>query len=208
MFGLNRIFVVMTIFAFGFFHAQDEVLSENSVTDRLSISGPIDFNGTEFFLSWSKQNSKTLTLQQFLPRDERIEDFQQLLNFSYFNKDIDLEEAVKSKITSVQKSIEDDKFGTVNVIESPDGKEFIVDYTISSSEDLKETFIEYNVYRFKKYESENKPLLILSYSKRIYDDLKPSAKALSRQRDALLTQLIEYKIPSITVINQEVENKN
>ncbi len=202
-----RIFILFFVFALGFVQAQDEVAAENTVVDRLSIPGPIEFNGTEFFLAWSKQNSKTLNIQQFLPRDETILNFEQLLNFSYFNKDIDLEEAVRGKVGSVQKATEKDKFGSVNVAESPDGKEFIVDYTISNAEGKSGPYIEYNVYRFKKYDTENKPLLIFSYSKRIYGDLKPSSKALSRQRDALMTMVIEYKIPAITVINQNAEIK-
>lgn len=200
-----KLFLLIFAFALNFVNAQDEV-----VVDRLSVPGPIELGTSEFFLTWSKQNSKTLTIQQFMPRDETIDQFEQLLNFSYFNKDIALEDAVRAKVESVQKRIENDKFGDVNVAESPDGKEFIVDYTISETEGKSGPYLEYNIYRFKKYDTkETKPLLMLSYAKRIYGaDLKGSKKALSRQRDALMTMLIEYKIPEITVINQEVANKN
>ncbi|MGC4129782.1 MAG: hypothetical protein QM564_09550 [Bergeyella sp.] len=191
-----KFFILIFAFTLSFVHAQD------GVVERISVPGPIEFNGTEFFLSWSKQNSKTLTVQEFLPKDEKIEDFEQLLNFSYFNRDIEPEDAVRAKVESVQKIMEKDKFASVNVTESPDGKEFIVDYTLSVSEG-ENNYLEYNIYRFKKYpEKENKPLLVLSYAKRIYGDLKPSMKALSRQRNTLMKMMIDYKIPPITVINQ------
>ena len=202
-----RLFLLLFAFSLSLVQAQED--AENQVVERLSLPNSIELNGAEFFLAWSKQNSKTLTVEQFLPRDEKIESFEQLLNFSYFNKDIELEDAVRAKVESVQKAGENDKFASVNVTESPDGKEFIVDYTLSVPESKVGAYLEYNIYRFKKYESETKPLLILSYTKRIYsEDIKGSSKALSRQRNTLMTILIEYKIPEIKVINQTVENKN
>lgn len=196
--NFKKIFCLFFILTLGFAKSQD------SVVDLLSIPGPIEYNGSEFFLSWSKQNSKTLSVQQFLPRDETIDDFTELLNFSYFNKEIDMEMAVRQKVESVQQIAKTDKFAKVNVAESPDGTEFIVDYTVSGDAGKTEPFVEYNVYRFKSYDNAGaKSFLILSYAKRIYgDDFKGASKSLTRQRDELITAMIEYKIPQITLINQ------
>lgn len=196
---VKKVFFIITVLSLGL------IKSQEAVVDRLSVSGPIEYDAVEYYLCWSKQQSKTLTIQQFLPKDETIEEFNQLLNFSYFNKDIDLELAVRQKVESIQNLEKKDKYVKVNVTESPDGKEFIVDYSVSGTTDKEDSFIEYNIYRFKKYDSkENKPLLILSYSKRIYGDLKSAYKNLYRERDHLMTAIIEYKIPEITIINQEI----
>lgn len=177
--------------------------AQDDVVDVLSIPGPIEFNDTEFLLAWSKQPSKTLFRQQYLPRDERIEDYTQLLDFSFFNKEIDIELAVRQKVESVQKRESKDKFAKVNVTESPDGKEFIVDYFISEEPAGVNPYIEYNVYRFKQFETgTQKSFLILFYSTRMYGDLKSSAKTLAKKRDLYLTNMIEYKIPTITPINK------
>ena len=190
---LKKIFLLLFICALSFVKAQD-------VPDLLSIPGPIEYDGTEYFLTWSKPMSTTLSRQQYLPSDERIEDFTQLLDFSYFNKEIEMELAVRQKVEGIQQREKSDKFAKVNVIESPDGKEYIVDYFISESPEKGDAFIEYNVYRFKTYDNgTNKSFLILSHAKRMYGDLKSAAKSLARQRDHLLTTMIEFKIPEIKV---------
>jgi len=196
--NLKKIFYLCFILMLGFAKSQD------SVVDLLSIPGPIEYNGNEFFLSWSKQNSKTLSIQQFLPRDETIDDFTELLNFSYFNKEIDIELAVRQKVEAVQHIEKTDKFAKVNVAESPDGTEYIVDYTVSAEAGKAEPYVEYNVYRFKNYDNAGvKSFLILSYAKRIYgEDFKGAFKSLMKQRDDLMTAMIEYKIPQITLVNQ------
>lgn len=144
--------------------------------------------------------SKTLYRQQYLPRDEQIETFTQLLDFSYFTKEIDMELAVRQKVESIQNREETDRFAKVNVTESPDGKEFVVDYYISETPKKGEPYIEYNIYRFKPYDNgTTKSFLILDYAKRIYGDQKAAAKALAKQRDQLMGMMIEYQIPEIKV---------
>lgn len=191
---LKKLFLLLFISTLSLVKAQD------NVPDLLSIPGPIEYDGTEYFLTWSKPMSKTLFRQQYLPADERIEDFVQLLDFSFFNKEIEMELAVRQKVEGIQERAKTDKFAKVNVIESPDGKEYIVDYFISESPAKGDSFIEYNVYRFKTYDNgTSKSFLILSHAKRMYGDLKASAKSLARQRDHLITTMIEFKIPEIKV---------
>lgn len=195
---IKRILVIALLCTLSFFKAQ------NYVKDLLSIPGPVELDGTEYHLSWSKQMSKTLFRQQYLPIDERIEDFNQLLDLSYFTKEIDMELAVRQKVDGIQQREKSDKYAKVNVIESPDGKEYIVDYYISESPQKGDSFIEYNVYRFKSSDTgTGKNFLILSYAKRMYGDLKSSAKSLAKQRDHILTTMIEYKVPEISISNQQ-----
>lgn len=196
-------FVVVLLCFAGFLKAQE------TVTDLLSIPGPIEYKGSEYFLSWSKQNSRTFSMQQYLPKDETIDDFTELLNFSFFNKEIDLDQAVRQKVESVQKMMETDKFAEVNVSENPDGTEYIVDYLLSKTPKEGGSYVEYNVNRFKPFDKNGaKSFLILSYAKRIYGtDFKMAAKSLKKQRDLLISSMIEYRIPEITLINQTSDTK-
>lgn len=191
---LKKLFFILFVVSLGFLKAQQ------NVKDLLSIPGPLEFDGTELFLNWSKQSSNTLFLQQYLPADERIEDFTQLLDFSFFNKEIEIELAVRQKVEWVQHRAKQDKFAKVNVSESPDGKEYIVDYYISEAPEKGDSYIEYSVYRFKPFDhNSQKSFLMLAYVKRIYGDLKSSAKTLAKDRDRLMTAMIEFKIPEIKV---------
>ncbi|MBV2166202.1 MAG: hypothetical protein KUL76_06695 [Kaistella sp.] len=191
---LKKIFLALLISSFSFSNAQE---NETSI---LSFPNPIEYDGTEFYITQSKQRSKTLFQEQYIPKDENLRDFNQLLDFSFFNKEIETELAVRQKVESVQQREKKDKFAKVNVSESPDGKEFIVDYFISEAPESGDPYIEYNIYRFKNMENgSQKSFLIMSYAKRMYGDLKSSAKALAKQRDHLMATMIEYKIPEIKV---------
>ena len=111
-----------------------------------------------------------------------------------------MELAVRQKVESIQQREKKDKFAKVNVTESPDGKEFIVDYFISETPEKGDSYVEYNIYRFKNYDNgTQKSFLIMSYAKRAYGDLKSAAKSLAKQRDYLMANMIEYKIPEIKV---------
>lgn len=174
--------------------------AQETETSILSFPNPIEYDGTEFYIIQSKQRSKTLFQEQYIPKDENFRDFNQLIDFSFFNKEIETELAVRQKVESVQQREKKDKFAKVNVTESPDGKEFIVDYFISEAPENGDSYIEYNIYRFKNMENGGqKSFLIMSYAKRMYGDLKSAAKALAKQRDHLMTTMIEYKIPEIKV---------
>ena len=190
----KKIFLALFISSFSFSNAQE---NETSI---LSFPNPIEYDGTEFYITQSKQRSKTLFQEQYIPRDENLQNFNQLLDFSFFNKEIETELAVRQKVESVQQREKKDKFAKVNVSESPDGKEFIVDYFISEAPENGDSYIEYNIYRFKNMENgSQKSFLIMSYAKRMYGDLKSSAKALAKQRDHLMATMIEYKIPEIKI---------
>ena len=194
---LKKIFLLFLIGSLTFVKAQE--------TDLLSIPNPVEYDGTEFFLARAKQRSKTLFQQQYIPKDEQLEHFNQIIDFSFFNKEIDMDLAVRQKVESVQ-SRKDDKFAKVNVTESPDGTEYIVDFYISEAPEKGDSFIEYDIYRFKKFDNgTQKSFLMLNYAKRIYGDLKSAAKLLAKQRDQLMTGMIEYKIPEIKVLAVETK---
>ncbi|HPZ25848.1 MAG TPA: hypothetical protein PKV58_07980 [Kaistella sp.] len=194
---LKKIFLLFLIGSLTFVKAQE--------TDLLSIPNPVEYDGTEFFLARAKQRSKTLFQQQYIPKDEQLENFNQIIDFSFFNKEIEMELAVRQKVESVQ-SRKDDKFAKVNVTESPDGTEYIVDFYISEAPEKGDSFVEYDIYRFKKFDNgTQKSFLMLNYAKRIYGDLKSAAKLLAKQRDQLMTGMIEYKIPEIKVLAVETK---
>lgn len=197
---VKKLLFFILISGFSFLKAQDNLV------DYLSIPGPVEFEGTEYFLANSKQFSKTYFRQQFLPADQSMEDFNELLDFSYFSKEIEMEYAVRQKVESIQQREEKDKFAKVNVTESPDGKEYIVDYYISETPEKGSPYIEYNIFRFRTIETgSGKNFLILNYAKRMYGDLKSSAKSIAKQRDNLMGAIIEYKIPEIKITDKAVK---
>lgn len=180
------------------------------VIDRLNIPGPLTFNGNEYFLAWSKQNSATWAQQQYILRDDDFKNYKELINISYFDKEIDIETAVKQKVEYVEKRKErtQDKYSFVSVTESPDGKEIIVDYLVTVVPQEGESYAEYNIDRFKNFDTNSKKsFVIFSYSKRIAGDLKYSSKALSKERSRLMEAVITTAVPMVTYKPTAVEAK-
>ena len=198
------------------FHSQETKNDEDSVSapveiiDRLNIPGPLKFNESEYFLAWSKQNSATWAQQQYILRDDDFKNYKELINISYFDKEIDMEMAAKQKVDYVEKLKEknQDKYAFVGVTESPDGKEMIVDYLITVSPKEGESYAEYNIDRFKSFDvNGKKSFLIFSYSKRLAGDLKYASRSLSKERSKLMEAVITTAVPPVTYKPTAVDPK-
>lgn len=190
--------------------SENEKINSNmsKIIDRLRIPGPLTFNGNEFFLVWSKQNSPTWAQQQYVQRDDDFNNYKELINISYFDKEIDIDTAVKQKVEYVQKKKQDkDKNFFINVTESPDENEIVVDYLITITPKDGEPYAEYDMDRFISHENrlKKKYFVIFSYSKRFFGDLKSAAKSLSKERSKLMEEIISLKIPKILYKPTEVE---
>jgi len=187
---------------------EEAIAAPVEVVDRLNIPGPLTFNENEFLLALSKQNSATWAQQQYIMRDDVLNNYRELINISYFDKEIDMETAIKQKVEFVDKRRSKDKYSFVNVTESPDGKEIIVDYLTTETPNEGEPYAEYNLDRFKNFDINGKrSFIIFSYSKRLVGDLKYAAKSLSKERNKLLETAITTTIPPVTYKPTEVEKK-
>jgi len=198
------------------FHSQETRTEEAPVSapveviDRLNIPGPLTFREGEYFLVWSKQNSPTWAQQQYILRDDDFKNYKELINISYFDKEIDMETAIKQKVEYVEKRKErtQDNYSFVGVTESPDGKENIVDYLITVVPKEGESYAEYNIDRFKSFDlNGKKSFVIFSYSKRIAGDLKYASKALNKERSKLMEAVIATAVPVVTYKPTAVEAK-
>lgn len=182
---------------------KDSTSIDKSVVDYISFPGPIKFKGEEFFLTWSKKNTATWYQQQYIQRDDDLENYRERVNISFFDKDIDPYEAAKSKKENIEQRREKtkDNYSFVGVTESPDGTEVIVDYLVTIVQQDKEPYAEYNIDRFKTVKVNDKVgLLIYSYSKRYTEgDLKYMSRVVNKERNRLLEAVIGSKMPTITL---------
>lgn len=192
---MKKTFLLITLTIVALVRAQ-------SMQDILNIPGPIVFHEQEYFLHWSKANSKVYFTQNFLPRDQHIDTFENLIAFNYFNADIDIEMAVRQKIESVQKLREKDKSVTLNMMQSPDNSEYIVEYSFTISPETTPPFLEYNLYKFSKLKSEKKPLLITTYTRRFYTNLKEARKTIVKEKDMMMTEIANFNPPDIKLISK------
>ena len=172
----------------------------NEPVDRIGVKGPLAFNNTSFNLSWTDKPNDTYFIQEYLPKDEKAESFNQMLTLHLFDKDIKVKNAVKQKIQELDTRKKTDPTCNYQVTESPDGKEFMVDFLLGESKGDKMTIIEFNIYHYKQVDlgDKKKGILVYAYSKRAYgDDITPFLKNLRKDRTDLLNVMIGSEMPTV-----------
>ncbi len=178
----------------------------NEPIDRIGVAGPLTFNKTTFNLAWTDKPNDTYYIQEYLPQDEKVENFHQMLTLHLFDRDIKLKNAIKQKVQELENRKKTDPTCQYQVTESPDGKEFIVDFLLGESKGDKMTIMEFNLYRYKQVELNNKKkgILVYAYTKRAYgDDITPFLKNLRKDRGALLNVMIGSEIPTVKLSDSQ-----
>ena len=177
----------------------------NDPVDRIGVAGPLTFNKKTFNLSWTDKPNDTYYIQEYLPTGEKSESFNQMLTLHLFDKDIKVKDAVKQKTKELEIRKKTDPTCNYQVTESPDGKEFMVDFLLGESKGDKMTIIEFNIYHYKQVDlsDKRKGILVYAYTKRAYgDDITPFLKNLRNDRTDLLNVMIGSEMPTVKLADK------
>ena len=175
---------------------------ENDPTERIGVKGPLEFNKTQFLLAWSQKPNSNYYVQEYLPKNETVEHFNQLITINVFVMDISVENAVAQKINELNQRKKTDPVCNYSVIKSPDGKENILDCLLSVEKNGELDIVEFIIYRYKQIALDNnkKALLVYSYSKRSYGkNITPFLKSLKNERGDLLKVMASKELPKIKI---------
>lgn len=175
---------------------------DNNAVDRLGVTGPLTFNGISFNLAWTDKPNDNYYIQEYVPTGEKVDNFNQMLTIHLFNTDINLKTAVQQKIKELNDRKKADPTCNYQVTQSPDGKEFMVDFLLGESKGDKMTIAEFNIYRYKQVDIGDKKIgiLVYAYSKRAYvDDITPFYKNLGSDRIKLLNEMIGSAMPGVAI---------
>jgi hypothetical protein len=170
--------------------------------DRLGVKGPLEFNKVNFNLAWTDKPNNIYYIQEYLPDGEKLENFNQMLTIHLFDTDVKTKDAVGQKIKELTERKKTDAVCNYQVTESPDGKEFIIDFLLGESKDDEMTIVEFNVYRYKQVEISNKKkaIIVYAYSKRSYgENITNFFKTLKADRTNYLNLMISAEVPTVTV---------
>ena len=176
----------------------------DTTDDRLGVKGPLEFNDVKFNLAWSDKPSEMYYIQEYLPEGEKLESFTQMMTIHLFVTDIKTKDAVQQKIKELNKRKKTDAVCNYEVTESPDGKEFMLDFLMGESKNDEMTIVEFNVYRYKQIEISNnkKAIIVYTYTKRSYgEDITDFFKTLGDDRTNYLKQMISADIPTVKIEN-------
>jgi len=170
--------------------------------DRIGVEGPLEFDNTSFHLVWSDKSDDNYFIQEYLPEGEDLESFNQMLTIHLLESDIGVKGAVGHKINELTERKKTDPLVNYKLIESPDGKEFIIDFIVGEHEEDITTIVEFNVFRYTeiKLSKKRKAIVVYAYAKRGYGtDTRTFMENLSSYRNKYLKEMTSIKIPSVTI---------
>lgn len=178
--------------------------SDNPV-DGIGVKGPLEFGKTNFKLAWTDKPNDRYYIQEYLPDGEKLESFNQMLTIHLLDTDIKTEDAVGQKVRELTERKKTDAVCNYQVTESPDGKEFIIDFLLGESKNNQMIIVEFNVYRYKQIEiaKKRKAVIVYAFSKRSYGEgITAFFKTLKDDRTEYLNEMISADIPTVTIDNK------
>jgi hypothetical protein len=146
------------------------------VSDHLGVPGPIQFDGKSYKLVWSSRPTPGYAKQEYLPSDQSIGSYTQML--------------IVERVT-----------GDLNVIENANAGEVLLDFIVSSKDPKGEYVVEWNAYRYAplKGAADKSGVLLFAISHRAYgnDNAKSFMGQLKNRRAAQITALTKAAMPGV-----------
>lgn len=126
---------------------------ENPVSDKLApgenyLNTPklIKLNGTDFTLSWSSHPSENYYKQEYVPSDNVVEKYKEMIAVELVVGDLTAKDAVNQKIQEIEARKATDRVSNYALKEDTETKELILDFMMSEGAG-ESTILEWNVYR-------------------------------------------------------------
>jgi len=173
--------------------------------DRIGVRGPLTFDKTTFGLAWTSKPTDSYYIQEYLPNKENADHFNQMLSIFLLVADIQAKDAVQQKIEELNERKKTDPTCNYIVNQSPDGKEYMLDFVLGESKNNKMDVEEFNIYRYKQVALAKKgnAILVYAYSKRAYGDgITPFLKNLKSDRVKLINVMVASEMPTVTIVDK------
>jgi len=171
------------------------------VVDRLGVPGPLMFNKVQYKLAYSAKQRENYYLQQYLPEGDTLSHFRQMLGLHVFTVSGTAEEAMKQKGRELKERQKTDVVCHYQVTQSPHGKEFVLDFITSESEDGdKPKWVEFSIYHYAPAVlfDKRKEVVIYTYSKRVYgEEVLPFMRSFADERPKYLDEMVRIGLPVV-----------
>ena len=183
--GLSFILMMTCVMAF----------SQEEIVDYLHVGKTLKFQGKKFELKWSQHPMEVYYLQEWLPKGETFDNYEQMLSVSLaFSEALTVQYAVEAKIQELEERKKSDKCCNYLVYEN-DG-EYLIDFLVSDGADGKLNCVEVDIHHYKPVTVNGKKAIQLNfYSRRAYgDDIIPFLESLKDKKDDWIKELTQMKI--------------
>ena len=183
--GISLILILACAMAF----AQDEVV------DYLHVGKTLKFQDKKFELKWCQHPIEAFYLQEWLPKGETFDNYEQMLSVSLsFSETLSVKFFVDAKVKELEERKKSDKFCNYLVYEN-DG-EYIIDFLVSDGADGMLNVVEADIHHYKPVVIDGKKAIQLNfYSRRAYgDDIIPFLESLKEKKVDWIKELTQMKI--------------
>jgi hypothetical protein len=173
-----------------------------AVVNYYGIPDNIPFEGTDYILSWSSHPNEVYYKHECLPKGEKPNHFVNMLMIDFIQGNFTAKDVAGNKIKTLIERKKTDAVCNYDLIESPDGKEFILDFIMSTSTNNKTNLVEWSCYHYKNYADKEGHIGVILYgiSNRGYDDDVTSfLRTLPQRRETARNAIIKNPIPEIQI---------
>ncbi|MES2646452.1 MAG: hypothetical protein V4717_06220 [Bacteroidota bacterium] len=170
--------------------------------ERLGVPGPLIFGNTNFKLAWTNKTESGNYTQKYLPAGDSLINYRQMLTLELFKDDTLLERVVQNKIRELEARKKVDEYCNYNVIKSPDGDEFMLDFLTGEMKDKSNKLLQFNIWHYKliNIEGQGKFIELYAYTKRSYDnEIKTFLKHFRNDRIDMLAKMVSAGMPAIVI---------
>jgi hypothetical protein len=169
-------------------------------TDKIGVKGPLTFNKTVFDLSWVSNPNSNYYVQEYLPKNESEDHFNQMLSIFLLIGNTTPAEAAQQKANELTARKSIDATCNFAISRSADKKEILLDFVLGEK-----GVEEFNVYRYKQIDlpDKQKALLLYAYSKRAYgNNVTTFLQNLKTERTNIVNEMAAIQLPAINLNKQ------
>lgn len=169
-------------------------LSAQSATKYFNVGNPIKYCGTKYSLVWSAQPQENYFVQEYLPKGETLEHYNQMFTVSVIFWDRTPLEAVQAKIAELEERKKSDPITKYMVAEN--NGDYILEFLVGDSSNGKMNTVEVDVHYYKQMTINGRNASVLCfYSSRAYgDDILPFIQSIPEKRNAWYEGMSNLKL--------------
>ena len=169
-------------------------LSSQSATEYFNVGNPIKYCGTKYSLVWSAQPQENYFVQEYLPKGETLEHYNQMFTVSVIFGDRTPLEAVQAKVAELEERKKSDPITKYMVAEN--NGDYILEFLVSDSSNGKMNTVEVDVHYYRQMTINGKKASVLCfYSGRAYgDDILPFIQSIPEKRNAWYEGMSNLKL--------------
>ena len=169
-------------------------LLAQSATEYFNVGNPIKYCGTKYSLVWSAQPQENYFVQEYLPKGETLEHYNQMFTVSVIFWDRTPLEAVQAKVAELEERKKSDPITKYMVAEN--NGDYILEFLVSDSSNGKMNTVEVDVHYYKQMTINGRNACVLYfYSSRAYgDDILPFIQSIPEKRNAWYEGMSNLKL--------------